>query len=163
MGYYILGFVLAFGFCMCFGKSFATTRRQLLCRRGKRSKARKDDASDGSIFTTMQIITKEIALDQKNGLGRSEPNQFPYLPPPEGRVEFSILNPGQMLTDIVGQRQYKKCCRLCKTFACFFVFLGIFFIVAYYYQPLKDSLCFILYGNMTCQSTISSSLSNVRL
>ena len=58
----------------------------------------------------MQIITKEIALDQKNGLGRSEPNQFPYLPPPEGRVEFSILNPGQMLTDIVGQRQYKKCC-----------------------------------------------------
>ena len=87
-----------------------TTRRQLLCRRGKRSKARKDDASDGSIFTTMQIITKEIALGQKHGLGRSEPNQFPYLPPREGRVEFSILNPGQMLTDIVGQRQYKKCC-----------------------------------------------------
>ena len=78
-------------------------------------------------------------------------------------MTLCILNPGQMLTDIVGQRQYKKCCRLCKTFACFFVFLGIFFIVAYYYQPLKDSLCFILYGNMTCQSTISSSLSNVRL
>jgi hypothetical protein len=101
----------------------------------------------------MQIITKEIALGQKHGLGRSEPNQFPYLPPREGRVEFSILNPGQMLTDIVGQRQYKKCCTdFVKTFACFFVFLGIFFIVAYYYQPLKDSLCLILYDNMTCQS-----------
>ena len=126
--------------CLCFGKSFAHTRRRILCRGKERSKALADKASDGSIFTSLELLTKDAALKAKNGFGRTEPNNYPYLEPPDGRAEFSILNPSGFLTEIVGQRTVSKLCRICKTFSCVFILVGLLVALGYYYQPVKDFL-----------------------
>ena len=42
------------------------------------------------------------------GKGRDEPNMNPYLPPPVGRIKFS-LNPFTMLNQLTGPKFRKKC------------------------------------------------------
>lgn len=47
------------------------------------------------------------AEKQKVGDGRNEPNVMPYLPPPVGRIEFS-LNPFKMLAQLVNKEYLAK-------------------------------------------------------
>ena len=146
--------------CLCFGKSFAHTRRRILCRAKERSKALADKSSDGSIFTSLELLTKDAALKAKNGFGRTEPNNYPYLEPPDGRAEFSILNPSGFLTEVVGQRTVSKLCRICKTFSCVFILVGLLGTLGYYYQPIKDFFCFVFYGNVSCQAASANTLTS---
>ncbi len=44
----------------------------------------------------LRVMPKEIAKKREVGTGRENPNMEPYLPPPVGRIEFS-LNPFKML------------------------------------------------------------------
>ena len=47
----------------------------------------------------INITPGEMAKSNPVGNGRTEPNQSPYLPPPVGRISFS-LNPFSMLVSI---------------------------------------------------------------
>lgn len=71
-----------------------------------------DFQSDDSFFLTtykdgkpikiridLRIMPKNIAEKRKVGDGRENPNMEPHLPPPVGRIEFS-LNPFKMLVSI---------------------------------------------------------------
>ena len=124
------------GILSLFWKSFVHTRRRIVPR--EEYKALADKSSDGSIFTSLEVLTKDAALKAKNGFGRTEPNNYPYLEPPDGRAEFSILNPSGFLTEVVGQRTVSKLCRICKTFSCVFILVGLLGTLGYYYQPIKD-------------------------
>ena len=139
---------------------FAHTRRRILCRAKERSKALADKSSDGSIFTSLEVLTKDAALKAKNGIGRTEPNNYPYLEPPDGRAEFSILNPSQFLQEVAGQRFVSKLCRICKTFSCVFILLGLLVALGYYYQPVKDFICLVFYGNASCQAASVNTLTS---
>lgn len=48
----------------------------------------------------LRIFPKERALKQAVGDARSEPNQEPFLPPPVGRLQFT-LNPFAMIVSKV--------------------------------------------------------------
>lgn len=58
---------------------------------GQRSKA-----MTGKVKLQIQVFPKDLASKQPAGKGRNEPNADPYLPAPEGRIEFS-MNPRKML------------------------------------------------------------------
>jgi hypothetical protein len=49
----------------------------------------------GQVKLSLEILPKENAQTCKVGEGRNEPNINPYLPPPQGRFEWS-LNPFKM-------------------------------------------------------------------
>ena len=42
----------------------------------------------GEVLMSIEIMPKAVADVRKAGLGRSEPNMNPYLPPPTGRMKF---------------------------------------------------------------------------
>eukprot|EP01029_Cantina_marsupialis_P007665 TRINITY_DN1863_c0_g1_i5.p1 TRINITY_DN1863_c0_g1~~TRINITY_DN1863_c0_g1_i5.p1 ORF type:complete len:706 (+),score=277.15 TRINITY_DN1863_c0_g1_i5:401-2518(+) len=67
----------------------------------------------GQVLVSMEIIPKQEALSKENGFGRNEPNVFPRLPPPVGRMHFS-LNPIYILKELLGPELfYEVCCFLC--------------------------------------------------
>ena len=51
------------------------------------------------------------------GLGREEPNNSPYLPPPSGRLAFS-LNPFEMFQQLAGKRMTSIVQKLCCVMVC---------------------------------------------
>jgi len=51
---------------------------------------------NGKVRVRIDMLFKEAADEEPLGAGRKELNMDPYLPPPEGRIEFS-LNPWKML------------------------------------------------------------------
>ena len=86
----------------------------LLTTRGK-------DGKPIKIRLDLRIIPMHIAKNMEVGAGRNEPNMNPHLPPPVGRIEFS-LNPFKMLAQMVGPEFLAKiwgiacvmlCCVLC--------------------------------------------------
>jgi hypothetical protein len=68
----------------------------------------------GEIMLSVSILPKLVADTKKpNGQGRSEPNQFPFLPDPTGRFEFTF-NPFKLISRICGPRfRYQILCSLC--------------------------------------------------
>ena len=52
---------------------------------------------NGFVRISVTILPKDMADANKVGDARSEPNHSPFLPKPEGRLEFS-LNPFKMLS-----------------------------------------------------------------
>jgi hypothetical protein len=57
------------------------------------------------------------ATSQKVGEGRQEPNMLPYLPPPLGRIQFS-LNPFKMLSQLASKEFLAKFYTLCCCLIC---------------------------------------------
>jgi len=53
--------------------------------------------NNGYIRISVTILPKEMGEANKVGEARTEPNHSPFLPPPTGRLEFS-LNPLKMLS-----------------------------------------------------------------
>jgi hypothetical protein len=53
----------------------------------------------GKVRMQVDIYPKSMAVMNKVGDGRSEPNANPFLPPPIGRISFS-LNPLKMFVSI---------------------------------------------------------------
>lgn len=59
-----------------------------------------------------------MADSNKVGDARSEPNHSPFLPPPVGRISFS-LNPFKMLAQLVGPAVLMKLyCMCCVVICC---------------------------------------------
>jgi hypothetical protein len=46
------------------------------------------EKSQGSVQVSIELLPLTIASQYRAGNGRDEPNQYPYLPKPEGRLEF---------------------------------------------------------------------------
>ena len=65
----------------------------------------------------IDILPLEMAIRNPVGKARDAPNHSPFLPQPEGRVEFS-MNPIKMLNQMMGPAFRRKfycaiCCLLC--------------------------------------------------
>ena len=54
------------------------------------------DGKDITVRIDLRIMPIAVAKSKEVGDGRENPNMEPYLPPPVGRIEFS-LNPFKML------------------------------------------------------------------
>lgn len=68
----------------------------------------------------MTLMHEDTAKSNPAGLGRSDPNQNPKLPPPD-RVHFNLLRPDLMLLDLLGPEL------LTKIFVLIIVVLLIYF------------------------------------
>ena len=67
----------------------------------------------GRILCSLEILPMWKAELIKVGLGRKEPNDHPYLPPPYGRFQWS-WNPFKLFNQCVGPRFRKKMyCTIC--------------------------------------------------
>lgn len=55
----------------------------------------------------VRVLPGKLAEKQKLGVGRTEPNMEPHLPPPIGRIQFS-LNPLTMLGQLVNKEYLNK-------------------------------------------------------
>lgn len=68
---------------------------------------------NGRLRMQIDILPKKEAEKNVVGEARSEPNVNPFLPQPEGRLEFS-LNPFKMLNQLIGPALRRKiycwCC-----------------------------------------------------
>jgi hypothetical protein len=58
----------------------------------------------GDVLVTVEVIPKELVDALPVGKGRNAPNQYPYLPPPVGRMRFS-LNPFYILQELLGTKR----------------------------------------------------------
>jgi hypothetical protein len=74
--------------------------------------------SQGKVQLSVELMPKLKCVNYPAGLGRGEPNQNPFLPPPEGRLTFNILKPWQFFKDILGDKIFAKCCCI--------IFCGLF-------------------------------------
>merc|ERR1712050_16957 len=77
------------------------------------------DGKAVKIRCDLRIVPIAIAKTTEVGDGRNEPNNSPYLPPPVGRISFS-LNPFKMLAQLVGPEFLAKiygilCLLICCT------------------------------------------------
>ena len=62
----------------------------------------------GRVLCSIEILPQWYADRYPVGIGRNEPNINPYLPPPTGRISFT-LNPFSMLNQYTGPKFRKKC------------------------------------------------------
>ena len=95
----------------------------LQCYKGKKEVAGEGEKG-GRVLCSLEILPKNIADLEPLGRGRNEPNMNPYLPPPVGRLEFT-LNPIRMINQCVGPKFRRKC-----YFFCIICLLVIYFINA---------------------------------
>lgn len=77
------------------------------------------DKSQGRMEISIELMPLEIASQLPAGFGRSDPNQNPFLPPPEGRVQWDIFSPLKMLKELLGENLYRKIC--CAFFLLIFI------------------------------------------
>lgn len=85
----------------------------------------------GEVCVSMELVPQEKAKTQPVGQGRSAPNNSPYLPPPAGRLSFS-LNPFKVFNDLLGPSICNRilCCLCCIGFMVVIYFLAPFINVA---------------------------------
>lgn len=81
----------------------------------------------GQCLIGIQIFPAEKAEVQPAGLGRTEPNDSPFLPPPNGRLKFG-WNPISMLSQLLGPR---LCCILCCA-----VCIALVAMTLIFFQPI---------------------------
>lgn len=92
----------------------------------------KYDGPQGRVLVSMEFFTEAEADKLKAGLGRSDPNMNPFLPPPEGRLYFT-WNPFDIIRQFLGNR---LCCKLCAIFlalacAAILIFFGPQLIITF--------------------------------
>ena len=92
------------------------------CYKGKKEAAGQGEKS-GRVMCSLEILPKKNAELDKVGKGRDEPNVNPYLPPPVGRLEFT-LNPFKMMNQCVGPKFRRKC--YCYILCCLLVAYLVF-------------------------------------
>lgn len=82
-------------------------------------------SKNGGILCSIEILPLWKANSVIVGKGRSSPNNNPFLPPPEGRLSWS-MNPFKILGELVGKRIKRKVLVwMCSIFCCLFC---IFFL-----------------------------------
>ena len=81
------------------------------CFKGKKE-ASGEGEQGGRVLCSLDIVPKDVADAEPLGAGREEPNTNPHLPPPVGRLEFT-LNPFKMVNQCVGPKFRRKCYCIC--------------------------------------------------
>ena len=81
------------------------------CYKGKKE-ASGEGEQGGRVLCSLEILPKTLADLEPLGKGREEPNTNPHLPPPVGRLEFT-LNPFKMINQCVGPKFRRKCYCIC--------------------------------------------------
>ena len=72
----------------------------------------------GETRMQVDIMPADYAKDNPVGSARNDPNTNPFLPPPVGRLSFS-LNPCKMFAQLVGPAARRKCyCYTCVCCSC---------------------------------------------
>jgi len=61
----------------------------------------------GFVLLSCEVVPGDVARGLPVGEGRDAPNQAPYLPPPTGRLRFT-LNPFTLLTELLGAELFLK-------------------------------------------------------
>ncbi|CAK4632712.1 unnamed protein product [Aphanomyces euteiches] len=79
----------------------------------------------GEICISMEIVPIEKAKVSPLGFGRSDPNNSPFLPPPAGRLKFS-MNPFYVFNELLGPKICHRvlCCCCCLALLLFMYFFG---------------------------------------
>ena len=98
------------------------TKFWVQCYKGKKEAAGQGEKS-GRVMCSLEILPKKNAEMDKVGKGREDPNVNPYLPPPVGRLEFT-LNPFKMMNQCVGPKFRRKC--YCYCLCCLLVIYLVF-------------------------------------
>lgn len=72
-----------------------------------------EPGTQGRMEVSVELLPEHIAHQLPAGFGRGDPNQNPFLPPPEGRISLSLLHPLDACRDLLGDRLFfKLCCGL---------------------------------------------------
>jgi len=71
--------------------------------------------NNGEVNIRIDISTQEFFEKNKIGSARDDPNNEPYLPPPVGRLHFS-LNPFEMYKQLIGPAMRRKIAIWCAIF-----------------------------------------------
>jgi len=87
------------------------TKFWVQCYKGKKEAAGQGEKS-GRVMCSLEILPKKNAELDVVGKGRDNPNVNPFLPPPVGRMEFT-LNPFKMMNQCVGPKFRRKCYCYC--------------------------------------------------
>ncbi|KAL7684667.1 putative C2 domain, FerIin domain, C2 domain superfamily, Ferlin family [Plasmopara halstedii] len=75
----------------------------------------RDRIRAGELLVSVEILPKHLADVRAAGLGRGEPNNFPYLPEPADRLHLSAMwNPCHVVKALMGPKYY-------RAFASFFL------------------------------------------
>ena len=77
--------------------------------RADREEQEENEESPTKIVVSVDCLTENEALMNPAGVGRSDPNQDPFLPPPTGRFQWTY-NPFKFLEQLVGPDFKSKCC-----------------------------------------------------
>ncbi|KAF0685797.1 Aste57867_22405 [Aphanomyces stellatus] len=85
----------------------------------------------GAVCISMELTPIAKAKVQHVGFGRSDPNNNPFLPPPAGRLKFS-MNPFYVFNELLGPKICRRfmCCLCCVLVAVAMYFLGPFMNLA---------------------------------
>ena len=101
----------------------------------------KNGKKGGRVLCSLEVVPEWYAENYPVGKGREEPNQNPYLPPPVGRIRFS-LNPFTMLNQLTGPKFRKKCyliiCSVCCiVYLIFMVPYIVYFVSGEIFNPFR--------------------------
>ncbi|KAE9109774.1 hypothetical protein PF007_g12109 [Phytophthora fragariae] len=87
----------------------------------------RDRVRAGELLVSVEILPKHLAEVRSAGLGRGEPNNFPFLPEPADRLHLSAMwNPCYVLEALMGPKYYRAFASffLCTVFVLFVLFAG---------------------------------------
>lgn len=77
------------------------------------------DEDNGRILITLHMVPERDSNDDPQGVGREEPNNDPYCPPPEGRIKFTI-NPIDFISQMIPASAWRRIAAYaCCAFLCF--------------------------------------------
>ena len=101
----------------------------------------KDGKKGGRVLCSLEIVPQWYAELHPVGKGRDEPNMNPYLPPPVGRIKFT-LNPITCLNQFTGPKFRKKCYKIvgiicCAVYLAFLIPYIIYFISGEIFNPFN--------------------------
>ncbi|KAG7378050.1 hypothetical protein PHYPSEUDO_010611 [Phytophthora pseudosyringae] len=86
-----------------------------------------DRVRAGELLVSVEILPKHLAEVRSAGLGRGEPNNFPFLPEPADRLHLSAMwNPCYVLEAMMGPKYYRAFASffLCTVFVMLVLFAG---------------------------------------
>ena len=101
----------------------------------------KNGKKGGRVLISVEVMPQWYADLHPVGKGRGEPNMNPYLPPPVGRIQFT-LNPFKMLNQFTGpkfrKKIYKTLCWICLiVYLIFLVPYIIYFVSGEIFNPFR--------------------------
>ena len=101
----------------------------------------KNGKKGGRVLCSIEVVPQWYAEQHPVGKGRDEPNMNPYLPPPVGRIKFS-LNPFTMLNQLTGPKFRKKCYMICCSAICivyliFMIPYIVYFVSGEVFNPFR--------------------------